>query len=157
MFVDVEYCHVPSKCEKCQLFGHDCSNPGGKTKKVWVVKQPKVKQLELIQDKGKEVIEESSKEMVQEVVVVEEGKSATPGLVQDEEGFQVVTHRKNRVRAPASGSVSRSPWSLSSGSSKSPLDDQVFPSLSRPVLKRPVDPPPIAPARGKGRGKKRGK
>ncbi|CAL1370259.1 unnamed protein product [Linum trigynum] len=108
-------------------------------------------------DKGKDVIEESSKEVVQEIVVAEEEKSATPGLVQDDDGFQVVTHRKNRVRAPAPGSISRSPWSLSAGSSKSPLDDQVFPSLSRPVLKRPVEPPPIAPARGKGRGKKRGK
>ncbi|CAL1401765.1 unnamed protein product [Linum trigynum] len=82
-------------------------------------------------------------------------RGAGPSAVDD--GFQVVTHRKNRVRAHVPGSVSRSPWSLSAGSGKSPLDDQAFPSLSRPVLKRPVEPPPVAPARGKGRGKKRGK
>ncbi|CAL1358796.1 unnamed protein product [Linum trigynum] len=119
-----------------------------------------------LKDKGKGVIEESQKEVAHEVVVAKvESSISSPDPVQDrgadlstvDDGFQVVTHRKNRVRAPAPGPISRSPWILSAGSSKSPLDDQAFPSLSRPVLKRHVEPPPIAPARGKGRGKKRGK
>ncbi|CAL1379179.1 unnamed protein product [Linum trigynum] len=171
MFVDIDYFHVPSKCEKCQVFGHECSNLGGTTKKVWVVKQPRVKELDPVglKDKGKGVMEEPQKEVTQEVgagtSMVVDSSISSPDLVQDrgaepsvvDDIFQVVTHRKNRVRAPAPGFVPRSRWSLSAGSRKSPFDDQAFHSLSRPVLKRPVEPPPVSPARGKGSGKKRGK
>ncbi|CAL1393706.1 unnamed protein product [Linum trigynum] len=113
-------------------------------KKVWVVKQPRVKELDPVglKDKGKGVMEEPQREVTQKMVaganMLVDSSITSPNPVQDrgagpsavDDGFQVVTHRKNRVRAPVSGSVSRSPWSLSAGSGKSPLDDQAFPSLS---------------------------
>ncbi|CAL1354732.1 unnamed protein product [Linum trigynum] len=122
MLVDVEFFHVPSKCEKCQVFGHNCSNPRGRTKKVWVVKQRRVKEIaSLVQkDMGKSVIEIPEEYVVQPLgagssSAVEHGTGPSPVPVQDlgvqeessngveEDGFQVVTHMKNRVRAPALG------------------------------------------------------
>ncbi|CAL1384221.1 unnamed protein product [Linum trigynum] len=173
MLVDVEYCHVPCKCLKCNVFGHDCSNPGGRTKQIWVVKQPRV--LEVPQDsrdKGKSVALEEATESVSANAIAEVSAQATidgvdaqssqspAGSVEgviamNEDGFQVVTNRKNRVRAPAPGSI-KSPWNYTGSSSgKLSVDEVSFPSLNRVSPKQVVALP--APVKGRGRGRKRGK
>ncbi|CAL1406575.1 unnamed protein product [Linum trigynum] len=166
MLVDVEFCHVPRKCEKCNVFGHDCENMGGKVKRVWVVKQPRVQDVVSVnsKDKGKveEVLEVGADSNVQALVVAEsvieepvlvmdEGCSSEP--VPEDDGFKVVTGRKHRVRAHDPTSSAKSPWNLSPSQKKVQLDDKAFPSLSKPVWRMSIEPP--QPAKGRGRGKKK--
>ncbi|CAL1369489.1 unnamed protein product [Linum trigynum] len=161
MLVDVEFCHVPRKCEKCNIFGHDCENMGGKVKRVWVVKQPKVQDVISMSSKDKEKVEEMmevraesnvqalvvAESVIEEpAVVVDEGCGSEP--VPEDDGFQVVTGRKHRVRAPDPTSNAKSPWNLSSNQKKVQLDDKAFPSLSKPVWRMSIEPP--QPAKGRG-------
>ncbi|CAL1371181.1 unnamed protein product [Linum trigynum] len=146
MLVDVEFCHVPQKCEKCGLFGHDCAYPGGEVKRVWVVKQPKVKEVISASAKGKEqmvemvVAQAYSQETASEVAGIQAEASVQVMVVEQvsetmvvpvesvvgdnsstpepDDGFHVVTSRKHRVRAPDPASVAKSPWNLFSGQKK---------------------------------------
>ncbi|CAL1390509.1 unnamed protein product [Linum trigynum] len=97
---------------------------------------------------GSEIGESST--VVLPVTAVVGESSSTPD---NEDGFQVVTRHKNRVRAPDPASVAKSPWNLFSGQKKVQLDDKAFPSLGKPVWKMSAEPP--QPAKGKGRGKKK--
>ncbi|CAL1396714.1 unnamed protein product [Linum trigynum] len=72
---------------------------------------------------------------------LQSGKSPISEEVRDitatiEDGFQMVTNRKHRVRAPTPGSI-KSPWNGSTGrtSGKLSLDERSFPTLSRPSPK----------------------
>ncbi|CAL1378623.1 unnamed protein product [Linum trigynum] len=87
-------------------------------------------------------------EMPVDLVVGASSSTPNPG-----DGFQVVTGRKNRVRAPDPTSIAKSPWNLFTGQKKIPLDDKAFPSLSKPVWKMSDE--LLQPAKGRGRGKKK--
>ncbi|CAL1394194.1 unnamed protein product [Linum trigynum] len=111
---------------------------------------------------GTKVVDDGQAEAsVQEVMQVVKGVEMQVDLVvgassstpNPEDGFQVVTGRKNRVRAPDPTSIAKSPWNLFTGQKKIPLDDKAFPSLSKPVWKMSAE--PLQPAKGRGRGKKK--